>query len=148
MRVRLCHGFTLVELLVALAIIGVLSTIALPSYRQVLQRSQRQDARLALHRIQGQQERHFAEFLRYAQRIDGSRNAETLGIEPLSDRGSYELSLRADPDGLGYTASARARGRQSTDGDCAELTLDQSGRRGSVDARGNVLLPDPGRCWY
>jgi type IV pilus assembly protein PilE len=119
------RGFSLIELMIALGIAGVLSGIALPSYHQTLQRSQRQDARLALLRIQQFQERHFA----------------------VSDGGRYELSLQANAEGLGYTAIARARGGQAGDRDCALLTLDQSGRRGSGDASGRLLLPDTGRCW-
>ncbi|MEY2853701.1 MAG: hypothetical protein RL030_833 [Pseudomonadota bacterium] len=141
------RGFSLIELLVTLGIAGVLSGIALPSYHHTLQRAQRQDARLALLRIQHFQERHFAEHLRYAGRLPAPAGAESLGLDVLSDAGSYELSVQADAAGLGYTALARVHGRQSGDRDCAVLTLDQSGRRGSEDAGGNRLLPDTGRCW-
>lgn len=141
------RGFSLIELMVALGIAGVLSGIALPSYHQTLQRSQRQDARIALLRIQQFQERHFAEHLRYAARLAVPADPESLGLDSVSDGGRYELSLQSNAEGLGYTALARARGRQAGDRDCAVLTLDQSGRRGSGDASGRVLLPDTGRCW-
>lgn len=141
------RGFSLVELMIALGIAGVLSGIALPTYRQTVQRSQRQDARIALLRIQQFQERHFAEHLRYAARLAVPADTESLGIDSVSDGGRYELSLESNAEGLGYTALARARGRQAGDRDCALLTLDQSGRRGSGDASGRLLLPDTGRCW-
>jgi len=141
------RGFSLIELLVALGIVGVLSSIALPSYHQTLQRSHRQDARLALLRIQQFQERHFAQHLRYASRLAVPADAESLGLDPTSDTGRYELSLQGGADGLGYTAIARVRGRQAGDVDCAVLTLDQGGRRGSEDAGGHQHLPDTGRCW-
>jgi type IV pilus assembly protein PilE len=141
------RGFSLIELMVALGIAGVLSGIALPSYHHTLQRSQRQDARIALIRIQQFQERHFAEHLRYATRLPAPADAEGLGLDSMSDAGGYELSLQPDAGGLGYTALARVRGRQSGDRNCAVLTLDQSGRRGSEDASGHRLLPDTGRCW-
>jgi type IV pilus assembly protein PilE len=141
------RGFSLIELMIALGIAGVLSGIALPTYQQTLQRSQRQDARIALLRIQQFQERHFAEHLRYAARLAVPADPESLGIDSVSDGGRYELSLQSNAEGLGYTALARARGRQAGDRDCALLTLDQSGRRGSGDASGRLLLPDTGRCW-
>jgi type IV pilus assembly protein PilE len=140
-------GFTLVELLVALGVAAVLSAIAVPSYRQVVQRALRQDARLALLRIQGQQERHFTQHLRYAGRLQPPIDAEGLGLEPLSEGGGYRLFLRADDNGLGYTATARATGRQADDNDCALLWLDQSGQRGSEDAAGRPHPPGEGRCW-
>lgn len=141
------RGFSLVELMIALGIAGVLSGIALPTYRQTVQRSQRQDARIALLRIQQFQERHFAEHLRYAARLAVPADPESLGLDAVSDGGRYELSLESNAEGLGYTALARARGRQAGDRDCALLTLDQSGRRGSRDASGHLLLPDTGQCW-
>lgn len=141
------RGFSLIELLVTLGIAGVLSGIALPSYHLTLQRTQRQDARLALLRIQHFQERHFAQHLRYATRLAMPADDESLGVEALSDGGAYELALQSEAGGLGYTALARVRGRQSGDRDCAVLTLDQSGRRGSEDASGHRRLPDAGRCW-
>jgi type IV pilus assembly protein PilE len=141
------RGFSLIELMIALGIAGVLSGIALPTYHQALQRSQRQDARIALLRIQQFQERHFAEHLRYAARLAVPADPESLGIDSVSDGGRYELSLQSNAEGLGYTALARARGPQASDRDCALLTLDQSGRRGSGDASGRLLLPDTGRCW-
>ncbi len=53
------HGFSLLELLVTLAIVGILTAIAWPGYGAVMQRAQRNDARLALLGIQ------YAEELRY-----------------------------------------------------------------------------------
>jgi type IV pilus assembly protein PilE len=147
MHIHHPRGFSLLELLIALGITAILATLALPSYRQALQRASRQEARLALLRIQGQQERHFTDHFHYATQLEAPADAESLGLEPLSDGGAYALSLQADADGLGYTAAARARGRQSADRDCTVLTLDQTGRRGSVDALGNTRLPDEGRCW-
>ncbi|HYP79319.1 MAG TPA: type IV pilin protein, partial [Steroidobacteraceae bacterium] len=65
------QGFTLIEMLVTMGIITVLTTIAVPSYRHAMHRAQRLDARLALQRIQYLQERHYAQYLRYAGRLDG-----------------------------------------------------------------------------
>jgi type IV pilus assembly protein PilE len=142
------RGFSLVELLVTLGITGILAGIALPSYHHTMQRALRQDARMALLRIQHLQERHFATHLRYAGRLGVPPDTDSLGIEPLSDSGDYALSMQSDGEGLGYIAQARAVGRQSSDRDCAMLTLDQNGQRGSEDAAGHRQLPDTGRCWY
>jgi type IV pilus assembly protein PilE len=141
------RGFSLPELLIALSIVGILGAMALPSYRQSMQRATRQEAHLALLRLQVQQEQYFIEHLRYAERLASPPDAQSLALSPLSDHGAYELSLQTDADGRGYTALAHAQGRQSADRDCAVLTLDHTGRRGSIDAQGNHQLTGENRCW-
>lgn len=53
------HGFTLMELLITVMIIGVLSAIAIPQYTQYVTKARRTEAKSALARIQGAQERYF-----------------------------------------------------------------------------------------
>ena len=72
----LMRGFTLLELLVAVTIVGVLSVMALPGYQGVRHRTQRTDARLALLWIQYQQERHYAIAQRLCGRAVGPRGAQ------------------------------------------------------------------------
>jgi type IV pilus assembly protein PilE len=139
-------GFTLLELLAALAIVSLLCTLALPAYQEAMRRTLRREARLALLRIQGQQERHFTDHLRYATQLAAPVDAESLGLESFSSSNAYELSLQTDVEGMSYTAIARARGRQSGDYHCAVLTLDYTGQRGAFDAQGNASS-DAGRCW-
>jgi len=147
MRAR---GFTLVELLVAMGIVTILTTMAVPSYRHAMHRAQRLDARLALQRIQYLQERHYAQYLRYAARLGGGRDSpDSLAMPDRSEAGNYELSLLAGGDGQTFTAMAQARagGRQADDLSCQQLAIDDAGLRRSADAAGNWSSADPQRCW-
>jgi type IV pilus assembly protein PilE len=142
------RGFTLTELLVTLAIAGLLAGLALPGYSHVINRALRQDARLALLRIQFRQEAFFANHLIYASQL-GSSDESGLGISPHSDGGHYLLELQTSADGMHYTALARIdpADRQATDSSCAQLTVDATGQRRSANAANNWRDDDPHRCW-
>ncbi|TWI70205.1 type IV pilus assembly protein PilE [Pseudoduganella lurida] len=58
-------GFTLPELLVALAIAGILAAVALPSWREYVIRTRRTEGQGALQALMGQQERYFTQHNRY-----------------------------------------------------------------------------------
>lgn len=148
-----CHlpgsGFTLVELMVVLVIVAILSAVAWPGYGAILQRAHRGEARQALMRLQHLQETHYATHLRYAARLGGESDPETLPAAQFSDNGSYLLSVRASEDGQRFTAVARASpgGRQARDADCLWLSVDETGQRRSADAFGNWVAAGSGGCW-
>jgi type IV pilus assembly protein PilE len=146
---RPCQGFTLVELLSALAIVGILSAIAWPGYSAVIQRAQRNEARFALLQLQQLQERHYATHLRYGARLGTTLDVDTLITPERTAGGHYLLSIIRTQDGQGYTALASARegGAQARDHHCQRLSIDQTGLRRSADALGNWSIADPHRCW-
>lgn len=131
------RGTTLLELLVALALLAVIAALALPGWRDAQIRARRHDAREALLHVRTLQERfHFTEG-RYAAGL-----AE-LGIDAASAAGHYGLTLQAgSTDGFIVRAVPVAGGPQSGDRDCRELWLDDRGARG---ARGSADAAE--RCW-
>lgn len=142
-------GFTLIELLVALTVFGILSAIAWPGYTGIVRRAQRNDARLALLRLQHLQERHYATHLRYADALGTTGDADTLVTSDRSDAGLYTLAVSTSEDGQRYTATAMAHpgSRQRHDSECRRLSIDQTGARRSADATGEWSDTDPLRCW-
>jgi type IV pilus assembly protein PilE len=141
------RGFSLIELLITMAIVGILAAIALPGYSQVMNRAMRQDARLALLRVQQQQELYFATHLNYATLLGPDPSG--LGLSGHSDNHQYLLELRTSADRMTYTVTANAdsTGRQATDLHCARLMLDETGRRRSASNVGGWRDDDPHRCW-
>jgi type IV pilus assembly protein PilE len=131
MRAR---GFTLMELVVVLAVAGLLAAATLPTMLSRLTASRRADATLALERLQIAQERHRALNGLYA----GDTSA--LGVPANSPEGLYELSVNAGPDER-YVAIARPRagGLQAGDDECAEITLDV--------VQGFATAGPSRRCW-
>jgi type IV pilus assembly protein PilE len=143
------RGFTMVELLVALAIAATLAAIAWPGYRQLMHRAQRIEARLALMQLQYLQERHFADHHAYAGALRAGGDAASLPMRALTDDGNYELALSLAPDGQAYVAIARASpsGRQAGDQNCQQLSINTVGERRSANANGTWRAEPGGGCW-
>ena len=139
------RGFTLVELLACVAIITLLAGIGWPTYRDVLVRARRHDAREALLRIQLQQERLQVAAGRYGDDLQEPLARGGLGVGEYSAGNHYRLRVRLRADGQGYRASATAaqQSPQRQDIACRELWVDETGRRGaSGDAAEAADL-----CW-
>jgi type IV pilus assembly protein PilE len=108
---------TLVELLLALAVTGVLGVVAIPSYQAQLAKGRRADAVAALTQVQVAQEQFRSHHGSYVLALSGLR-----GTAPASPGGHYDIALLAAHAG-GYTARARPQASTPHDADCGELTL-------------------------
>jgi type IV pilus assembly protein PilE len=116
------HGFSLVELLTALAIVAILATVTIPSFSGVVAKSRRSDAVSALLQLQLAQERWRAEHLSYA--LDLS----VLGyISSASPDGYYRLRV-TQADAAGFIAIAEPVGAQRGDR-CGAFAVDGNGPR-------------------
>lgn len=112
------RGLTLVEVTVALAVVAVLSSVALPSFRSVQLRSHRADAANSLQRVQLAQEKYREKHGGYAERLDQLAGA----FGPRSQQGFYQLELRSRGD-QAYELVALAQGEQAQDNACRTVTL-------------------------
>ena len=126
------YGMTLIELVIVVAVVGVLLTLAIPSYQSHLLRVHRTQAVRLLLQAAMCQERLFA--------IDGKY--DTSQCQPAIEQQNYQIAyLPADQQANSYVATASPRGAQLAD-PCGTLTLDQSGVR-DIAAK-NVSVA---RCW-
>jgi type IV pilus assembly protein PilE len=133
------RGFTLIELLICVLIAGILATVALPSWRDVVIRTHRGDATAALYALASAQERYRLVHGRYAAQA-GPAPPVGVGFDR-SERGWYELRIEY-ADANRFIASARpATGsRQASDSACRILTINEVGVRGAT--------PGPvEQCW-
>jgi type IV pilus assembly protein PilE len=138
-------GFTLVELLIAIVIVAILSAIAIPGYRSYVQRAQRTEAKTALLRAQGAQEKFFVQYNRYAAALAPAA-PDGLGIPGTTETGLYTLVLALTDGGTGFriTATARAGGAQDDDSRCATLSIDNNGLKGARNSAGADTTQE---CW-
>ena len=143
------RGFTVIELLIVVAIAALLASVALPAYQQQVRKMRRADAFAALVQIQQAQERRRSQQPTYTATL-GSGG---LGLTHRSSAGHYGLSI-STPEGLEATdhlALAEATGPQAADADCRVLALVTQGgtlqqRSGANATLGNDAAADR-RCW-
>ena len=125
------RGLTLVELMVAVAIAGVLAAIAVPAYLDSMRRARRADAITALQHAMLLQERYRANSPQYATHLivsgtalTGVGTADAAGAATSYDvaAGTYSVSL-SGISATGYALHAQAKGTQSADSPCQVLQL-------------------------
>ena len=124
-------GWTLIELLFVLALMGLCAGLAVPSYHGLQQRSQRAQARMLLLQT--------AQSLERAAGVQGSYPTTLPAIAVTPNAPSYQLSLVSD--GVHYVLTA-SPWRQQTGDACGSFTLSDTGARGVHDAR--ISVAD---CW-
>jgi type IV pilus assembly protein PilE len=124
---RARSGFTLIELMIALSIIGVLAVLAYPSYQDFVISARRVQAQTGLLELQQALERHR---LRHPSYADCLSDGDCV----LPDTDDYAFSIRqADTTSYVLEAEAKATGAQSADTDCRRLTLDQNNAKTPAD---------------
>ncbi len=138
------QGFTLIELMVALAVAGILAAIAYPAYTSHIQRGRRADAIAALTAVMQAQERFRSNNSAYAGSV-GELGLVISQITPL-----YDVALSGANLSIGYTATATpiSGGKQAKDATCRTMTVTLVGATPQYSATG-----DPGNrdtsseCW-
>ena len=124
-------GVTLLELLIAIAVLGVLAAIAIPSYQGNLQSSRRTDGITALLEVQAQQTQWRANNVTYADDL----TADLGWTNSNSPEGYYTISL-SNVTASTYTATATPKVGSAQEGDsCGNLVLTQSGPDISTDQK-------------
>jgi len=131
------RGFTLVEMMIALVVVGLLSALAYPSYQQQVAKGRRTDAKQSLLELSQRMERFYTERGTYAGAALGS-----TGLYPnLTSGGYYDLSITVQSLD-GFTVKATPRGSQVGDA-CASFFYNQLGDQTvGTDASLSAV-----RCW-
>ncbi|MGS2717976.1 type IV pilin protein [Eionea flava] len=133
-------GFSLIELLVAIAIVGILGSIAYPSYLNQINSSNRAEAMAALVILAASQERFFTANNRYASSItlDPPPVNTGLGLTGLSETGLYNITVTNNAPITTFTLTATPVGW--VDNQCGNFILTNTGVRqvsGDFDNDGN-----------
>jgi len=127
---RSTAGFSLLELMIVVAIIGIIAAVAYPSYLRFVEESRRADAHISLTRASNLQERFFTSNNSYTDQIN------SIGGTSSPD-GFYSITVVASGSSAAYlsnyTLTATASGAQASDTDCTPMTLNHLGQKTPAD---------------
>jgi len=130
MRVQHSRGFTLIELMIAVAVVGILAAIAYPSYQDSVRKARRADAKSALLDAAQRQERFYSENSQYTAPL----GTGGLNLSATTTDGYYTLAItNADANTAGristftITATPVAGTTQEKDTTCTIFSLNQIG---------------------
>lgn len=142
-RRRACGGFTLIEMLAVVAMTGVLTSIALPTFEGQLQRARRADVLVSMMQVQAAQERWRSNGARYGSLAD-------IGTPARSAAGHYRLQL-VSADEEGYDVLATASGAQARDAGCRNMAVRVSGANLAYASGPDARVANPAdlnaKCW-
>ncbi len=148
-RLRRRHetGFTLMELLIALAVVSILTAVAVPSYGQYVLRSARADARATLLQASQFMERFYAINSAYDAKRDGTPVQLPNSLQQVPQAAAtprYAVTIDgANLTATGYSLQALPVGASSAD-KCGTLTMSSTGVRGASGATSAAEIAD---CW-
>ena len=138
MRTRPHHGFTLIELMIVVAVIGILAAIVLPSYQQHVLRTRRAVAAGCLMELAQHMERAYTTSMTYS----GATLPNTTCRSDLANSYSFAFAT-GEPTATTFKIVATPTGAQTSDTACAAISLTQSGVKASS---GTLPTTDP-TCW-
>lgn len=131
------HGFTLIELMIVVAVAGILAAIAYPSYNEYIRKSRRSEAIAALSTIQQAQERW---------RSGNATYTSTLANVWTGATTYYDLSVVAGATATAYTARATSKSgtSQAADAKCTQLSIVVANGAAAYEATGSA---GNNACW-
>lgn len=138
---RRAWGFTLIELMIAVAVVAILAAIAYPTYQDSIRKGRRAEGKSALAEAASRQEQYYSDNKSYTNDMTDLGYAASPAVSP---DGYYQISATGSPGGgppfTGFTLTAAPQGAQTSDTRCGSLTLASNGQKSATG-------PDGAKCW-
>jgi type IV pilus assembly protein PilE len=131
-------GFTLIELMVAVMIVGILASIAYPAYQEHVFKTRRAAGKACLLEAGQYMERYYTTKMTYAMPPDSSLPTCSNDVSSF-----YALAFSGTPDATTYKLNATRTGAQTND-KCGTLTLNQAGDTNISSQATGITKTD---CW-
>jgi type IV pilus assembly protein PilE len=139
MKSRIQQGFTLIELMIVVAIVAIIAAVALPSYQSQVQSTRRGAAAACLAEIAQQMERRYTSNFSYI----GTPTVPTLGCVT-EQAANYTFEFQSgSPATSTYSIQATALGSQANDG-CANLILNEKTVKSTSNGTSTAVIK---KCW-
>lgn len=144
------RGFTLTELMIVIAIVGILAAVGYPSYRGTVIKTNRSVATSALTELASRQESYYLDRKRYATALSSLGYPNNIAyysadgqLQPGNSADGntvYSISFSGTPTARAYTAVATPFNGQTDDEECTTLTITQNGKKSGTGT-------DVSKCW-
>jgi type IV pilus assembly protein PilE len=136
---RAQRGFSLIELMIAVAVVAILAAVALPAYTEHIRKSRRADAQSFLAHVVARQQQFFLDQRAFAVNITNSPAAGGLGLSiPANVSAHYSISMAAvNTPPPTFTLTATPTGAQAAE-PCGVLTITHTGAKTAAGT---------GNCW-
>ncbi len=134
-------GFTLIELMVTIAIVSILAVIAIPAYQEQVRKTRRADCQAELFKFANAMEKYFT--------INNTYNSATnsgLGFTQCTVKGTkmYDLTISAQSVSSYTLQAAPASGSPQANDKCGTLTVNNLGQKNISSAASGITNSD---CW-
>lgn len=138
-------GFTLIEVMVAVAIVGILASLGYPSYIDYVNKGHRSDAKAALLKMQLAEEKWRASHTTYTNSLASLGFTATVvgGVNVYYSPDKYYTLTASGANETVYTATATYTGVQTGDTDCKTLSINQDGVKSSTNSSNTATS----NCW-
>jgi len=137
-------GFTLIEIMITVVILGIIVAVALPSYQNYIQKSRRVEAKNLLMKINAEQEKYYFDNNAYFDDayLKTQSWVKLQNGNVITENGFYQVSLSSTDLRADFlaTATPSASSTQVNDKRCTSLTINQSNLQGATGS-------DPDSCW-
>lgn len=125
-----CRAFTVIELLIVLAVVAILAAIAYPIYTSQVRQAKRVDAKTDLKKAVNRAEQFYSQVHHYPQ------NLVSISMKKTTSNNAYTVNVSVATKNE-FIVKAKAIGKQKKD-NCSSFTLHANGKQESSD---------PGKCW-
>ncbi|POZ60496.1 type IV pilin protein [Chromobacterium alticapitis] len=137
-------GFSLIELMITMAILAIVVAIAVPSYNSYILQSNRSVAKTALQDLATRQESYYTLNNTYASQLSTLNYASGTVYVPGGGNNLYALAI-TNATASTFTLTASPQGNQTKDTSCYTYQLDNQGNQSNVDASNHALSTSG--CW-
>ncbi|WP_444929604.1 type IV pilin protein [Microbulbifer sp. SSSA002] len=134
------YGFTLIEIMIVVAVVGILAAIAYPSYMDSVRKSNRSEAKVELNDVAQRLQRCFTAYSAYNDANCSVATAISGGATLATENNYYSISGALTATTYTLTAAPQSGSVQAGDSDCGSFSLTQSGVKGATGSSGSD-------CW-